>query len=224
MYWVGPFLQGLGWGAIVSVMLGPVFFALIQKSLEKGLLQGMLFALGIVLSDTFFFIISYLGVSQLSPNQTGNLEKIMAVVGGGVLLLFGLQLIRKAAKSAARTMAKGNADLDFSSESQAGSLRTVGKGFLLNGLNPFVMLFWITTVGTFSATYALDERRIFAFFLGCMMIIFTADILKAFLAHRLKRLVTSRFLLWLNRVAGTMLMLGGLKLLYDGITLITPGL
>jgi threonine/homoserine/homoserine lactone efflux protein len=90
-----------------------------------------------------------------------------------------------------------------------------GKGFMMNTLNPFVLIFWLG-LGVAGALHngAIRSSREQALFFSMVIItVFGTDLLKAFLASRLKKLLTAQFLLWLNRISGIGLILFGIRLI-----------
>ena len=74
-------INGLLFGLLLCVLIGPVFFALIQNAIEKGFFSGFFMAVGIALSDTIYILITYLGISQLVDNPSFNMW--LGGVGGG---------------------------------------------------------------------------------------------------------------------------------------------
>ncbi len=53
---------------ILSLIIGPVFFALIQHSITYGFHQAVIMALGILISDALYVVISHFGFHWLSAN------------------------------------------------------------------------------------------------------------------------------------------------------------
>ena len=47
-------ISGIGFGLVLTFITGPVFFALIKTSIEKGFHAGLSLALGVVTSDMVF--------------------------------------------------------------------------------------------------------------------------------------------------------------------------
>ena len=47
-------ISGIGFGLVLTFLTGPVFFALIKTSIEKGFHAGVALALGVVCSDMVF--------------------------------------------------------------------------------------------------------------------------------------------------------------------------
>ena len=203
---INPMLSGLGAGLVLAIMSGPVFFALLQTSIEKGFVAGVLFALGVVISDSMYFLIAYFGLSQIKLQGGSDIQEILGLVGGVIIIIFGIQLLRKRPQL--------NAQETPPTASRNSLMRSLGKAFLLNGLNPFVLFYWASIVGALGSEYHFDQKSIFAFFVMCMITVFGTDMLKAYLAQRLRALMTINFMLWLNRIAGGGLTLAGIVLLY----------
>ena len=81
-------IKGVVSGIVLALLIGPVFFTLLQTSIERGFSSGVFVAFGISLSDSFYILISYFGLTQFT--HSANFHHYMAYVGGGILLLFGL--------------------------------------------------------------------------------------------------------------------------------------
>ena len=94
---------------------------------------------------------------------------------------------------------------------QGSLIKSYVSGFLINTLNPAAFLFWVATVSAVSVEFSAQTRYIFIFFLVCMSFVFGTDVLKAFLAGKVKNIVTPKFLLWLHRISGTILLAVGVE-------------
>ena len=81
-------INGLVFGLLLCVLIGPVFFALIQNSIEKGFKAGFFMAIGIAVSDAFYILVTYLGISQLTNNEQFNMW--LGGLGGVIMLGFGI--------------------------------------------------------------------------------------------------------------------------------------
>jgi threonine/homoserine/homoserine lactone efflux protein len=202
----GPIQGGAIAGLVIAVLIGPVFFALIQTSLEKGFLAGMTFAMGIIMSDATYFILSYFGISRL--NSTGSVHTILGLAGGGFLIGFGLSMALKKV----RFNAAGEAGVKSDT-----LLKNIGKGFLMNAINPGVLFYWLSVVGLASVKFNSNPEKIFAFFITTMTIVFCTDTLKAYLSARLKKLITENFMTWLNRISGSIIIIAGGKLFIEAV-------
>lgn len=56
---------GIGLGLFISILIGPVFFILINVSIKEGFRSAMYLDIGILLSDAVCILLSYLGMAAL---------------------------------------------------------------------------------------------------------------------------------------------------------------
>jgi threonine/homoserine/homoserine lactone efflux protein len=190
-------LNGVWIGMIIAVLVGPVFFVLLQKAIRKGFTTGILFALGIVISDSTYFTLAYFGVSQLGAKI--NLKAILPIIGGVFIFAYGISLMFKDYKI------KPVKDL----EDIPSPWRTFFQGFLINSISPSGFIYWLGVVSTFHTTYEGNPEKMFAFFLGCMCTVFGMDLTKVYFASKLKHIVTDTTMFYINRIAGIVLILLG---------------
>ena len=85
--------EGIKLGLLLSMMIGPVFFALLTTSMDQGFKQAAILAFGVLMSDVVYVILTYFGVHFLS--QFPLIEKSLGYLGGMILIGFGLSYIRK---------------------------------------------------------------------------------------------------------------------------------
>ncbi|MBV6645140.1 MAG: LysE family translocator [Cyclobacteriaceae bacterium] len=198
-----PFLNGLLFGLIFIFSFGPAFFALIQTSIQNGLRAALLLAIGISMSDFGFVLLSLLGTSYLLEDPQISLW--MGVFGTAVLFAYGMYTWFKSPGSQSRRSVE-SPQLDY--------IKYWLKGLVLNGLNPLVMIFWVSIISLVSVNYQYDisDQRIF--FVGVLTTILTGDITKAVVAQKLKHLITPKTVLLFNRSLGVILILFGLRMLY----------
>jgi threonine/homoserine/homoserine lactone efflux protein len=93
-------------------------------------------------------------------------------------------------------------------------LKYLAKGLVLNGFNPFIIIFWLGLVGVVAVNYEYDQSEQRYFFVGVLITIFISDVLKAFLANRLRTFVTPKRILIMNRAVAVILVLFGVNLIY----------
>lgn len=131
-------IQGVMLGLALAFSFGPAFFALLQTSSKNGFKSGFALATGIMLSDLFCVFLAYLGMAQLFNNPQNKVY--VGLIGGTILMTFGFFSIFQKKQPSADTENKIviNA-VNFP--------LTITKGFFLNLLNPFVLLFWAAWAG-----------------------------------------------------------------------------
>jgi threonine/homoserine/homoserine lactone efflux protein len=197
-------------GLVLALLIGPVFFTLIQTSIERGFRAGAWVALGISFSDTVYIVISYLGLYQFFESALA--RERLAYIGGGVLILFGAYYL----------FVKSRNMLNFLPEhiKVRSAWRLVAKGFLINGLSPMVLLFWIGTVGFASTEFGYTQPlQAFVYFTAIIFTVFATDLIKAKLADKLRLLITPKAIQRLNILMGSALIFFGFRLIFFADTL-----
>lgn len=197
-------LHGIKFGLVLALLVGPVFFTIIQTSVEKGFWNGVLVAFGVSLSDILYVSICYMGMAQFLESQS--FRTLLAYVGGAILILFGLyHLVIKSRKRIYK---------EVTISSERGIIRYLAKGFVINGLSPMVPIFWIGVVSIASLDMGYTSGYSFILFFGSLLatVLFT-DVTKAYLADKLRNIVTNRFLRIMNIALGILLILFGGRLL-----------
>ena len=79
-------LNGIKLGFVLTFLVGPVFFAILQTSVERGFWSGVLVSLGVSLSDIIYVTVCYFGLAQFIDQDQNKIY--MAYGGGAILILF----------------------------------------------------------------------------------------------------------------------------------------
>jgi threonine/homoserine/homoserine lactone efflux protein len=196
--------NGIVSGFVLAFLIGPVFFSIIQTSIERGFRSGVFVAIGVSLSDAFYISVCYLGVYQIFDK--GNFREYLAYFGGVVLILFGVYY----------ALIKGKKPVSYDAKKLEPTppLRLVLKGFVINGLSPMVFIFWIGTVvaATTKFNYGSPVKAI-PYFAAMVGTVFITDLMKAKLADKLRKVLTPRFIRNLNILVGVLLIVFGARLI-----------
>ena len=199
--WLEPILSGIGFGLVLAVMLGPVFFTLLQTSLHEGFKAGTHLAVGVLISDAGLITVCYSFASVMKIID--NHQVAMAWVGGLLLIGFGMYNFFHRIKLKEVDDNKKTVHAHF-----------VLKGFLLNLLNPAVLFFWLGVVGLVSVKENYNRVHEITFF-GCTLAtVFSTDLLKSFIAQRIKRILRPEIMLWINRIIGIVLIGFGINMIF----------
>lgn len=186
-------VKGIISGIVLTCLIGPVFFTLLQTSIERCFSSGVFVAVGISLCDSFFILISYFGLAQFS--QTPHFRHYMAYGGGVILLVFGLYYLFIKSRKLAR--------YDPKKIENASGIRLAAKGFLINGLSPMVLFFWLATVSVATTQLGYgSSQKAMIFFASIVCTVFFTDVMKAKLADKLRSLVTPFVIRIMNIVLG----------------------
>ncbi|MBL7852164.1 MAG: LysE family transporter [Cyclobacteriaceae bacterium] len=205
---IDALFSGLQFGMVLAFLIGPVFFTILQASVERGFWVGVLVALGVSFSDFLYVLICYFGLSGFVTRP--GISLYMGLVGGVILLLFGAYHLF--VKSRRR---------DFSNPGAVRASRPIkylAKGFLINTMSPMVPLFWIGAVSLATLDLGYHEgSEISFFFAGVLGMALATDIGKAYLAGRLRELITHRLLVIMNIIVGTVLIVFGARLILTAV-------
>lgn len=199
--------NGVELGIVLTFLVGPVFFAILQTSIERGFWRGVLVALGVSLSDILYVIICYFGLAQVMADSS---LKVYLAYGGGILLIsFGLYQLAVKSRSLPADPERPMVVKRF--------YRYTIKGFLINGMTPMVLFFWIGAVSLATVDFGYSKNGEFAlFFASVLVTVLMTDILKAFLADKLRRLLTPKLLMIMNIILGVVLIFFGCRLMWLG--------
>lgn len=199
---MSDFLQGLGFGLILQISVGPVCIAILHQGLNQGFRQAWAMVWGAALVDTFYIVLSVVGVSALL--QIGPARTAIGLTGAGLLIVFGIRYLRTPAQIA-RVEASG---------ASLGKSFTYGVGLTLT--NPLTILFWAGVLGAMMSTHTFDQPGGVIFFAaGCVVATLLFLTAVALAGHLLERVLDERMALWLNRAVGLFLIGFAIKLTAD---------
>ncbi|MBL0343461.1 MAG: LysE family transporter [Bacteroidetes bacterium] len=187
-----PIISGLLLGSVLALLVGPVFFMIINTSIKKGFLPASMLAFGVLLSDSFFVILTYYGSSLLFYMRA--YDQVIGISGGLLILSFGVFTFFKKATVSADA-------LEVIDDSKTRAIDIV-KGFTMNTLNPSALLFWLGVAGTISVKEHFTGLYALLFYGSTLGMVFGTDLLKAWVSTRLKGIITGNFLVWMNRISG----------------------
>jgi threonine/homoserine/homoserine lactone efflux protein len=206
---INAIVEGIGLGLTLAILTGPAFFALLQTSIRNGYKSGIAFALGVFISDTTLISLSYLGVLNLFSNPKNSF--ITGIIGGTIMIVFGIfNIFQKHPLE----LQQGKAKVEKLLPAKATLTVSTLKGFAINLVNPFVIIFWIGVVSVESTRYKFSEADVFSLFGSALLTVFGTDILKALAANKITLLLSPKILLWINRIAGVILIISGLSLIW----------
>ncbi len=211
---ISAIIKGLTLGLVLSITVGPVIFAIIRQSLSNGHKGGIAFVLGVSFSDIVLVLIcnvfSQLFVSALAY------EKVIGIGGSTFLIILGLYnfFFKKSITAEEKEIAHKNfRKRDF--------VTTFFSGFLMNMLNPAVMLFWFAVTATIlndAKSYVHQNEYRFIVFITCLAFVLFFDLLKVFLAGKIRNKLTPHNIHKINQISGIIFVIFGLVLMYGMIT------
>lgn len=195
------FAFGFTSGAAMCLMLGTVFFALIQNSVDNGYRSGLKISFGVVVSDAIFIFFAVFGTAFLPHFE--HFDVYLRCISALLLLALGVpSLFRRAPRVAYPESRFGNFVYYF------------GTGFLLNALNPTNFVIWVSVATYLKAVERYDLTLESVYFAASLLAIFGTQALISVFAYRLKRYFNERVLGIINKLSGAVFVGAGLYLLY----------
>lgn len=195
-----PIISGVGFGLLLAIMLGPVFFTLLQTSLHEGFKAAVHLAVGVLISDASLISICYFFASKL--NMLDHYRTTMGWIGGIVMISFGVfNFFRKVKVK------------EVDDNKKTVHAKFMLQGFVLNIINPAVLLFWLGIVSVMSVKENYTRSHELMFFGSLLATVFVTDILKSYVANKIKNMLKPNVMLWINRIIGTALVGFGINMI-----------
>jgi len=196
-------LFGLATGMVMSVMLGTVFFALVQTSIDRGFKSGISISLGVILSDIILITTAYFN-SELIPKGSIT-EDIVRVCGAVFLVVYGIKNLRNK-KHISYPVTRAGRIFYF-----------MRSGFLLNLLNPGNFIGWVVVTTNITQVARYDPHECLTFYIAAISAIFGTEILISLGAAQLKRFFSDRLLNGINYAVGVLFLAFSVLLIYPVI-------
>ena len=193
-------VKGLLIGLFMAISVGPTLFAVIKYSLDFNYKSGLAFVLGVSVSDIIYVTLANVASSWLELLKP--FERHIAF--GGAVALIAVGLVGLLKKMKPKRPSSGPVTIPGGHY-----FKIWMSGFLVNTLNPGVLITWlgaVTIIGYKPGFYR------FVLFGTCLVLILGIDFLKVFLAQRIKKLLTVRRMIYMQRFSSACIFLIGLAL------------
>ncbi len=196
-------------GILLCLMIGPVFFVLLETAAVKGFRAAIVFDLGVVTADIFFIAVAYFSSYRLINSIKD--EPSLYIFGGLIMVTYGIisfVKIKKAAKNLDDTI-----DIELIKKNYLGLFL---KGFFLNFINVGVLGFWLLIFITFGPKLQMDTTRLTIFFTSVVGTYLLVDVVKIIAAKKLKNKLTPNYTLKIKKVTSILLIIFGVSIMLQG--------
>lgn len=160
------------------------------------------------MSDLFVCVLVcllvYFGMSNLLDSK--NAQAIFSVIGGCILVVFGIFFFKK-------HEVKTDQTIDIENQLPSPKLMVL-KGFFLNLFNPSVWLLWLTNVTVTSKTVEYSIVKMLIFFILVLSAVLSLELFKVKLSGKIKHYLTDKVMNIVNYITGTALIIFGVVLIY----------
>jgi len=190
-------LKGILIGFLVSIPLGPIGILVIQRTVNKSRLAGLMSGMGAALSDTLYAVIAGFSLTFIIDFIREN-ELLFQAFGGVVVLALGIHIFFKnPVTDLRRNRLKGNTHF-----------QDIISSFLVTFSNPLTVFVFLA-VFTSSGVVINMEKPYHSFFVilgifsGAFIWWFSLSGIVSLVKHK----INLRILWWINKTAGILIVL-----------------
>jgi threonine/homoserine/homoserine lactone efflux protein len=202
---ISSIIKGLALGFVLVLSIGPIIFTIIKQSLNNGTVGGFSFVAGVWFSDIILVVLS----NAFTELVAKLLEYKRDIAYGGSIFLVGMGVYFLFFKKVHLANGAGGRDAPVKKRVMA---RIFTSGFLINTLNPGVIIFWLGNATVLSLTHTLEQRTII--FSVCLLVNMAADAGKVLMADRIRNRLTEKNLSIINKISGAILIAFGVALVW----------
>ena len=164
--------NGLLTGLLLQLAIGPVFFFILNLTLQRTILDGLIAVLAVTIVDYFYITLAIFGIGYFLEKK--RVKKIFGIVSSIVLIIFGIIIIKDVIGSDFST------NLDSNSSNLFTSFISV---FFLTISSPMTIVFFTSLFAAKTVEYNYTKRELLIFglatgsatflFLGTSVILFS---------------------------------------------------
>jgi len=125
-------LNGFLTGLILQIAIGPIFFFILNLSLQRTVIDGLLAVMAVTLADYIFITFAVLGVGKLLEKP--KIKFTLGVVSSLVLILFGIIMIV--------SISPGSQIISHNNLIESNYISSFISAFLLTISSPLTIVFW----------------------------------------------------------------------------------
>lgn len=199
-------LQNIILGISLAAPIGPASIAIIKNGIKNGFFSALKTAIGVILADTTYVLIVYLGISSFVTIPA--VKTLIFTFGCLVLFYLGYQTIKEAGQ---KKELKENIKSVYKNQ--------LIQGYVVNISNPIAVVWWLGVFGSILANSTQNENRIIALIYSLSIIVgiliwhtglsVISSISKQFFSQRVLRCVSI--------ISGIMLISYGFRFGYNAI-------
>ena len=196
------FKNGLLTGLVLQLAIGPIFFYIINLTLQKTTLNGLTATLGAMLADYVYIMLAIFGIGKLLEKE--KVKKVFGIISSIVLIIFGIFVIKNV------LMINTSASINTNSASLFSSFIYT---FFLTLSSPLTIFLWTSlfTAKAIEYNYSKNELFIFGFSTGLATFVFIGSAVVIF--SLIKQAIPIVLIQTLNMIVGCLLIgYGGIRL------------
>lgn len=220
-------LNGILSGIVLSFLIGPVFFVLLETSIRKGAINAIFIDIGVLISDVLYLLLAYFFAQEVLEKLQDN--EYVKYIAGIVFIGMGIAAILKKDKAQKKKEIDVDEVLDevdgvkdgiahLPKKFNAGTaIGLVLKGIGLNAINPGVLLYWIAACTAATEQLNVAEGQMFYYFTTTLSTMFGLDMLKIYFAGKLKSKLNDKTIKYISMIIGGIFIVFGVLFFFRDI-------
>lgn len=200
----GYLLKGMLIGLVFGVPAGAIGALTIQRTLEKGFAAGLVTGMGSSAADLIYSCVGIFGITIISDLLTAH-QAVIQLIGGSLILLLGIMILRKKELSYAKQNTKGSPLFCFIS------------AFTAAMFNPTTVLSFMVAFTSFGITGDLNAYEGVSLAAGILTGTLCWWLTLSGVVDRFRKNVTDNIYRRLNRILGSLMILFGIVMMIRGV-------
>ncbi len=205
-------LSGFLTGLILQIAIGPVFFFILNLSLQKTVIDGMFAVIAVTIVDYIFIALAVSGVGKLLEKP--KIKLMLGMISSLVLILFGIIMIVSISPGSQISSPDNLMESDY--------ISSFISAFLLTISSPLTIVFWTSLFAAkaIEKGYTQKELILFGIAAGFATLLFLGSAVA--LLSVMKTSIPITLLKALNIAVGSLLMIYGTIRLFKIVQLPRP--
>jgi len=150
---VAIMLKGFLTGLILQIAIGPVFFFILNISLQKTVIDGLFAISAVTLADYIFIALAVLGVGKLLEKP--KIKHALGIISSLVLILFGIIMILSINQSNQVSSPNNLIESNY--------ISSFISAFILTISSPLTIVFWTSLFATKAIEKGYAQKQLIFF-------------------------------------------------------------
>jgi threonine/homoserine/homoserine lactone efflux protein len=201
---VAVIFHGFLTGLLLQLAIGPVFFFILNLSLQRTVIDGFVAVVAVTLVDYLFIVLAVLGVGTLLEKP--QIKRPLGITSSMVLVLFGILMIMSIDQ---------NEMVDISNHMiESNYVTSFLSAFLLTVSSPLTIVFWTSLFAARAIEKGYAQKQLIFFGLAAGSATFVFLGVSVTLLSLISASIPIMLLTMLNKAIGSLLIIYGLVRLF----------
>lgn len=147
------FMNGLSTGFVLQLATGPVFFFILNITLQRTMVDGFFSVVAVAIADYCYILLALAGVGKLLEYQ--KIRKMLSILSACMLFIFGIIILL----SARSMLTHGTIHVQSISNYRSSFL----SAFLLTISSPLTIVFWTSLFASKAIEHGYTKRNLIIF-------------------------------------------------------------